>query len=328
MFERFVAEYYGTSPDGARGADRAAERCSETEAAGRVPGGAAGHPGGGAAGRAGRQAPAAGAGRPERHAGPGSRAAAGGAQPRAPLRGARPRCEQALGLDGAAHAHRGLRHLQPGGREHRGLHGGLRGRRAPRRATTASSPSGPPAARTTWAPCGRLLLPAVHARAEGPVAAERLRPLVRGRARPGARRRGQGPAGRGAGALCARPGWRTRWRWCRWPSERRRSSCPGRPDPLGLPAGRPGSAAAAAGCATRPTASLWASTARGGRRRRPLSHARPASGDRGEAEEGDHAAFRVAGAVPARHRGRSSRRCPDLPGKVAREVYAYVHKTG
>ena len=37
--------------------------------------------------------------------------------------------EQALGLDGVAHAHRGLRHLQPGGRGYRGVDGGVRGRR-------------------------------------------------------------------------------------------------------------------------------------------------------------------------------------------------------
>ena len=38
------------------------------------------------------------------------------------------------------------------------------------------------------------------------------------------------------------------------------------------------------------------------------------------------AALRLARALPARRAARSSRRCPGLPGKVARDIYAHVNK--
>ena len=63
--------------------------------------------------------------------------------------------EQALGLDGAAGAHRGLRHLQPAWARTSSRPWWCSRAAPPRRATTASSLSRPPAARTTWGPCAR-----------------------------------------------------------------------------------------------------------------------------------------------------------------------------
>ncbi len=193
---------------------------------GRLPGGTARDEGRRTPGGAGRQAAAAGAGRPERRAGPGSRAAARGAEPGASSGRADGVGERA-GSGGPAHAHRGLRHLEPGSREHRGLDGGLRGgsgqeERLPQVRHQVDGGAGR---------CGRHprgACPTFHPRSQWRGAESRarrlrrragnvfhpgrrrpaLRPLVRGGARPGADRRRQGATWGGDRGACARRVWR------------------------------------------------------------------------------------------------------------------------
>ena len=81
------------------------------------------------------------------------------------------------------------------------------------------------------------------------------------------------------------------------------------------------------GCATRPTGSPSAST---GRRRSARTTDSLLDELPGVGEKRKPAILQHFGS-PERFlqaSARSSRRCPGLPGKVAREIYDYVHKTG
>ena len=129
-----------------------------------------------------------------------------------------------------------------------------------------------------------------------------LRPVVRGGAGPGAHRRWQGTAGRRGGGAAARPVW-TRWcRSSRWPSARRRCSCPGRPDPLELAADDIGVLLLRR---VRDEAHRFAvGFHRAKRAVETTSFALGSTaGCRGDAQAGDTAALRVAGALLAGHQG-------------------------
>ena len=260
----------------------------------------------------------------ERRPGAGSRAAEGRPQPGAPLRGAdragagagvwqRRRCASRASTSPTCRARTSWRPWWCS-----------RAAR-PRRATTASSPSRPPAARTTWEPCGRCCCAGSSRAARGRgrrsydpsfeavpdlVMVDGGKPQLGAavaalrRAGPGGRgqRGGAGQAGGGAvRALVSGTASRG--------AGRRRACC------------------CCARCAMRPTASLSGTIGPGGWRRRPLSilDQLPGIGEKRKKAIVTHFGSPERFLEASREELEA---VPGLPGKVAREVYAYVHKTG
>ena len=136
---------------------------------------------------------------------------------------------------------------------------------------------------------------------------------------------GKGQLGAAVAALTEAGCWR--WcRWCRWPSARRRSSRPGRPSPSGCPS-TTRVCFSCSGCATKPTASPWASTARNVRRSTTLSllDQLPGVGEKRKKAIVQHFGSPERFLQASREELEA---VPGLPGKVARDIHAYVHKTG
>ncbi len=206
VFERFVAEYYSTSPT-VPAELIVPPGSAEDRGAGGLPGGLRGTRVEVQAGGAGGQAATAADGRPATPRWLLTHERLKEDRSRERRYGALTALEQALGLEASADAHRRLRHLEPGRRGHRGVDGGVRRRGAPRRATTASSPSARPPGRTTWEPCARRCCGDSREVAGGPGEGG-VRPLVRGGARSGDGRRGQGRNWAPRAERCGRPGWR------------------------------------------------------------------------------------------------------------------------
>ena len=285
----------------------------------------------GARRRARRQAPDPRARRAQRAAGARPGAAEGRAPPPAARRGAR-RAAGGARARRAAAAHRVLRHLEPDGHAHGRLDGRLRGRRAeevrlPALQRSAALEEGVPddfaameevlgAAPRAVGDASRTSRPHDPKRNESFATLPNLIVIDGG---PG--QLAGGPA-RARGLPRARRGGRLAGQ-----AASRRSSCPAAREPIVL-AARHARAAAAAARARR-GAPL---------RHHPPPHAprprddgvdprRPA---RASARRASARCWRTS-ARPRRsspRRASSSRRCPGLPGKTAREIWTHLHRTG
>ena len=329
MAEEFLLQYYGDQmaiPPQIIVQEDVEEREALAEALGQRRGGQ----GRGPRRRARRQAPDPRAGRAQRAAGARPGAPEGRAPPPAARRGAR-RAPGGARARRAAAAHRVLRHLQPDGHPHGRVDGRLRGRRAEevrlpalqraraaRRACPTTSPR--------WRRCSARRLAQWETQQDlSPHDPKRnesfatLPNLDRHRRRPGAARR----------RACARcDGFRERGVTVISLAKRiEEVFVPGRREPIVLAARHARAAAAAARARRGPPLRDHPPPHAPRPRDDDLDPRRPA-GDRPGAQAHADDALRLARGGARPRRASSSRRCPGLPGKTAREIWTHLHRTG